>query len=412
VTPAEPACWSDILPASPRRAVIAAWALMAALNLAAGLVIATWPERQSDLDTMRRWGRNWAAGGAEIYARDPDWPDYPPHAIILLSPLGLLPDRPAVVVWAGVNLCLAVIAPLLALRYVSPRAGLASLVLPWLMFLCWGGLRNLLQFTLLALVFALLAIARAERWPVWSGVLMGLALMKPQVAAPFWLWAVLTRRFKTAATALGVVFAGCAIFLVRVQGSPLDLVRRYVTILRRLYLNNAGQVTMVGLAELRPLISTLTSPDAADAIAAALAVLLLAFVCIVGVREARGSSTLLYSAPPLAAIWSLLTFYHLTYGFVVLLPAAALLLLAQRPDTRTRRRRLFGLLQIAMMVDAPGLWRRFGPPLGVLPHLDAVLSHVDRVVMLLLFVGVGELAVSTVQAEAARGVAGQPAAGR
>ena len=169
---------------------------------------------------------------------------------------------------------------------------------------------------------------------------------------------------------------------------------------------------MVGLSELRPLVSTVTSPEASDAVAAAIAVLLLAFVCLVGIREGRSSRTLLYSAPPLAALWSLLTFYHLTYGFLVLLPAAALLLVSQQRETLARRRLLFWFLQLAMMLDVPGLWRRFGMPLGTHAYVDGVLMHVDRAVMLLLFVGVGELAVSAAHAEAASGVAGQPAAGR
>ena len=54
---------------------------MAALNLAAAVVITSWPERQTDLDTIQRWGGNWLLGGDDIYATDWDYPDYPPHAI-------------------------------------------------------------------------------------------------------------------------------------------------------------------------------------------------------------------------------------------------------------------------------------------------------------------------------------------
>ena len=66
-----------------------------------------------------------------------------------------------------------------------------------------------------------------------------------------------------------------------------------------------------------------------------------------------------YAAPPLVACWSLLTFYHLTYGFVVLLPVMMLLALNDaRPSIL--RKTLFWLLQLGMMFDIPGLSRRAG----------------------------------------------------
>lgn len=72
---------------------VAIWAALATLNLAAGVVIASWPARQADLDTMRRWTRAWLLDGRNIYAVDQRWPEYPPHAIVALSPIALLPDR-------------------------------------------------------------------------------------------------------------------------------------------------------------------------------------------------------------------------------------------------------------------------------------------------------------------------------
>jgi len=92
-------------------------------------------------------------------------------------------------------------------------------------------------------------------------------------------------------------------------------------------------------------------------------------------------------------LWSLLTFYHLTYGFLILFPLAAYLLLVEYPDTRVFRRRLFWSLQLGMMFDVPGWSRRLAPLLSIPDWVDAVLGHFDRVLVLALFAATGILAI-------------------
>ena len=95
----------------------------------------------------------------------------------------------------------------------------------------------------------------------------------------------------------------------------------------------------------------------------------------------------------MVALWSLLTFYHLTYGFLILLPLAAHLLLVEMPDTQVFRRRLFWSLQLGLMFDVPGLSRRLVPLLSIPVWVDVLLSHFDRVLMLGLYAATGVLAV-------------------
>jgi len=68
------------------------WAALAALNLVAGAVTSSQPNRLYDLEAMMGWGRHWLVAGANIFAPGV-WGhvDYPPNAIVTLSPLGLLP---------------------------------------------------------------------------------------------------------------------------------------------------------------------------------------------------------------------------------------------------------------------------------------------------------------------------------
>jgi hypothetical protein len=108
---------------------------MAILNLSAGLVITSWPERQGDLDMIEGWGQQWLVAGMNLYATDA-MPNYPPHAVVALSPLGILSHIWAVRAWTILNFCLAVAAPYLAVRFAQPLAARRAVALPVLMFLC------------------------------------------------------------------------------------------------------------------------------------------------------------------------------------------------------------------------------------------------------------------------------------
>lgn len=385
---------SDILPrafVTHRRVALTVWGLMAALNLVAALFIVFWPERQVDLDTIQRWSGNWLLRGDEIYASDWDYPDYPPHAIVLLSPLGLMSLEPAVRVWALINLALALVAPYLALRHIRPDISALEAALPVLMFVCWSGSRTLLQFSLLALTFGLASAVLADRRPLWSGVCLGLALMKPQIAAPFLVWAVIARRWSAVSVALGVIVGGFGLYCARAAANPVDVIRNYASILQYLY---TGEAIMLGLAQLRPLFQMAASTTSAvDAVSLAAAVILLGMLGGVAWVERRLDDRSKLAAPPMVALWSLLTFYHLTYGFLILLPLAAHLLFVESPGTRVFRRRLFWSLQLALMFDVPGWSRRLVPLLCMPGWVDAVLSHFDRVLMLGLYAATAALAL-------------------
>ncbi len=374
---------------------------MAALNLAAALVITSWPERQADLDTVQRWGANWLFRGDDIYATDWDYPDYPPHAIVLLSPLGAMSLESAVRVWSLINLPLVILAPYLALRHVRPDVSASEAALPVLMFVCWSGSRTLLQFSLLALTFGLASTVLADRRSLWSGVCLGLALMKPQIAAPFLIWAVIAKRWNVVSVALGVVAAGFGLYCARAAANPLDVIGHYASILRYLY---TGEAIMIGLAQLRPLFQMAAStPSSVDALSAAASVILLGGLCGVGWVERRLDDRSKLAAPSMLALWSLLTFYHLTYGFLILLPLAAHLLLVEVPGLQVFRRRLFWSLQLGLMVDVPGLSRRVVPLPSIPGWVDDRLGDFDRLLMLGLYAATLALAV-----RAARSASGQP----
>ena len=197
------------------------WAALALLNITAGIVISTHPHRITDLESMMRWGGNWLLDGDAMYGVADVHVDYPPNAIVVLSPLALLPIGMAIQAWVILSVVFACLAPYLAARFFRPYDSFRALLLPILMFVAWGGARTLTQFSLCALTFSMAALFLADRRPFAAGVWLGLAMMKPQVAVPVFLWSVFTRRWHVAATSIAVVGALWAVYCLRAQVSPV-----------------------------------------------------------------------------------------------------------------------------------------------------------------------------------------------
>ena len=372
----------------PSRRALIFWGTLAALNLAAGVVVSSQTQRLYDLESMMRWGRYWLVEGANIY--EPGlWGsvDYPPNAVVLLSPLGLLPIEAAHPIWLCLNVGMAILAPYCAARFLRPHDPFRVIALPVLFFLCWGGVRTLTQFTLIALTCSMAAMTVAARRPAAGGMWLGLAMMKPQVAVPVVLWSVFTRRWAVVFTSFAVAAALIGVFCIRSGAPPAWVATRYA---ETLAVHHTGEAILAGISELRPLIRQLVRDvSEVDAIAMSIALGLLAGICMTGFQEGSNRTRVLYAAPPFVACWSLMTFYHLTYGFVILLPVMMLLALNDAARSRLRTS-LFWMLQLGMMFDVPGLSRRAG--LAGTPLFANVLYHVDRALMLALFVGLVVLA--------------------
>jgi len=374
---------------NPSRLTLAAWSLLALLNLGSGLVISAQPDRLTDLETMTRWTRAWLSDGTNVYGEvEGGIVDYPPNAIVLLSPLGLLSGNRAAPAWLLLNVVLICLAPYVAARVVRPEMPLRVIVLPIAMFLCWGGVRTLAQFTVVPLTLSMAALLCADRRSLVAGVWLGLAMMKPQVAAPVFLWSLFARRWRVSVSAVLVAVGLAGVYSLWAGVGDLRLLTTQY--LGNLAVYHAGDALLLGASELRPLIlqAARHSPQV-DVVVVATGAVLLAIVCILSFREGTRRGSPLYAAPPLAACAVLLTVYHLTYGFLILLPALMALALVESRSPILQRR-VFWLLQIGMMFDVPGISRRAG--LGGTWLYDSALAHVDRVLMVALFTGLAVLA--------------------
>jgi len=258
-----------------------------------------------------------------------------------------------------------------------------------LMLLACGGIRTLNQFTLLALGCGLQGLVLAGRRPLSAGVWIGLALIKPHIGGPFLLWSVLTGAARTAAIAVGVVLGLVLVFCARVAESPFAVLTSYAGAVERVYVSVEH---LTGTTELHPLVHLVLRAPRAELATLVIGLALLAVVCGVGViARTRGRASLEIAA--LAALWSLLSFRHLSYNLVLMFPAIVALrfpeagrshgLVALRalPSARS----VFVVTLAALVVDVPMLWRRALD--GWLPAaVGPAFLHFDRVLVLGVFV--------------------------
>ena len=347
------------------RAGLSLLAVAAAVNMAAGVALALRdPRRASDLWTMVEWCRAWLIEGRSLYAGADAFTDYPPNAIVLLSPLALLPQRWVVPMWTAGALLLTPVLPWLVMRCAAPsRCGLLAVTVPTLLYLCWAAPRTLLQFSLLSMTLACAAMLIVDsRW-LSSGALLGFALCKPHIAGPFALWMLVTARIRSLVVAAIVVCLGLAVFDARVSESPLTTVVGWGDVLGRAY---GGPEGLVGHTSLRAWVfDAVEDPARADAIWIVLSVVLLVALCGLAMRSrSRDLDDGGMAIPAMFCLWSLLTIYHNGNNMILMLPAFAFLWF--RDDRRTSPSWWLGILalQAALAFDVPVRLAAEAPSLG------------------------------------------------
>ncbi len=354
------------------------WFLLAALatlNLVAGLVVFN----RLDFQLMHGWTSDWLWHGVNLYAGE-SYTDYPPDAIVTLAPIALLPLAPSAWLWAFFNIGLAIAAPIVAAKAVRDDASKADIALLTLTFLAWSATRSLLQFSLLTLLFGLLAWRLADRRPWVAGMLLGLAVMKPQSALPFCLWVLFTGRWRLILPSVLTVAALWLAYCARVGAAPLAVAADYVAIMGEMY---AGAYQQVGHSEF----ARLAPPGSADLWRMLTALVTFGLITttvishLLSAPHTRAGRSPFPALPGLVAAAVLITFRHLSYAFVGLLPAAAWLLLDDEPVGKPARRRMFWVMQCGLIVDVPTAGRlleTLGVPLG---SVGTMLGHADRVLL-------------------------------
>ena len=367
-----------------------AWVLVAvaaALNLAVGFALALrQPARASDLLEMYDWCRTWLLRH-QLYTGPYAVTDYPPNAIVMLSPLALLPWRWVVPIWTAAALALTPLLPYVVVRCASHKRLFTAAAMPTLLFLCWGSVRTLLQFSLLSMTLLFASVLLADtRWAV-SGIFLGLALSKPHIAGPIALWAVLTKRIRVVVVAGIVVLAGLAVYDARVQENPFVTMNGYWRVLVKVY---GGAEGYMGLTSVRAWAYAITAdPRWADTLWALAAGLLLIVPSWLAVGDSHPSSAdRRMGILSVFCLWSLLIFYHNGNNLIMMLPAFVFLLLVDDPQTARQRWLFAAFLQAVLMFDVPTRLKAFAPARG---WLRILVLDFDRFVVLATFVYIATL---------------------
>lgn len=316
-------------------------------NLAAALAavsggVAIWlslqPHRLSDLYRLVGWCGTWVRG-AHLYGPAADV-DYPPWAIVLLSPLSLTPAAVLPVLWVAGNLaCLVYVARALTRRLAmaGDRDDLSANELMFLLMAA-GAMRTLNQFSLLSLALAVAGTRSAGTLrPLW----LGLSLFKPQIGGVLWAYAVWQREWRLAGTALLVPVALTVVYAAH-AGVPLSSVPIHYA--QSIALQYGGWFT--GQTEITPWIHALL-PGVPVAVLA-LAVAAVVFAPLSGSRPLLG-----------LALASLLSVRHLSYDLILLLPWVAGL-----------SRRAVWTLMPCFLLDPSALIRLVSPDSWLAMHAD------------------------------------------
>lgn len=376
------------------------WLALAGASLGWGFVTACRPGHSQDLQSISIWLRTWLwQGSSPYYLPDYIVANYPPHALVALSPLALIPESWLPIVWATLNLALAPLVCYLAFRVLKPDALQSAALVPCAMFLAWAGLRTGFangQFTLLVLGLGLLAFHFEEKRPLLGGLFLALALMKPHIGGAFLLWALFTKRWKMSVVACVLMGFGVCLYALRLMESPFASVRDYLGVLQHQF-GRGSEVqgsTALRVVELRPLISLFISQDAwGNRVHQLLLVVLLGCAASVGVLKSRlsrhGRDVVILQ---LCCLWVLMSVFHNPYDTILLLPVLMCLWTTCVPHPSGSKqwtdRAALWVLQLAMVIELPGVWWKLSKSfdLSAFNWIGVLFANFDRVLVLALFV--------------------------
>ncbi len=381
-------------------ALVYVWLAIALASLGWGFITAVRPGHSQDLKIIDTWLRAWLwQGSSPYYLPDYIVGNYPPHAIVALSPLALIPESWVAVIWALLNLALAPAVAYLAFRAMKPEAAWRAALLPCAMFLAWAGLRTGIangQFTLLILGTGLLAFLFEEKRPLLGGLFLALALMKPHIGGAFLLWALFTKRWRMTLWACVLMGLGVGLFALRLMESPFESVGAYLGVLQHQFgrgTNVQGDMSL-RVVELRPLINVFIQHDAwANRVHQLLLVVLLACAAVVGLMKSRLVAQQRDAAVlQLCCLWLLMSVFHNPYDTILLLPLLMGLWVVSVPSPSGSKKWTDGaallVLQLAMIIEFPAVWwklsKRFD--LSAFNWAGVVLENVDRLLVLGLFI--------------------------
>lgn len=348
--------------------------IAAIANVAVGLALSFHGGREGDLFQVVQWAREWMHG-LDPYALADALVDYPPWALVVITPLAWVPSGVLTACWVAVNLTLVVWLVGMLARWSEPAG--PSRVLLGALLACAASLRTLNQFSLLSFTLAIAGAAAESR--AIGGAVLGVSLFKPHIGGALALWIWLRGERGRVLVAIAVVLALTLVFSLRAGVDLVTLGREYAACLTRAYSDLAS---IPGHTDLRSaLVAYAPSLDLGLALSAALVVIL---VAPLGLGAWRAGGRLPGDDLEVAAfcgVVSLLATRHLSYDLLLLLP----LVVAWRVEpfggpfdfAQGRAKSLrFWILTALLVLEVPSIYRRVLAPAGFTAL--AFLTEIDR----------------------------------
>jgi hypothetical protein len=358
-------------------------ALMSAatINLIVGVALSFRGGRDGDLFQVVRWAGEWAHG-LDPYALADAGVDYPPWALVMLSPLAWVPNGVLTAFWIAANLgIVAWMVTRLSRWSNAPRARQTLLAA---LLLCAASLRTLNQFSVLSFALAIAGAASPSR--AIGGTLMGLSFFKPQIGGALALWVWLRGQRGRVLAGVAVVLALTLAFSARAGVDPLTVAREYAASLSSTY---SDLSSIPGHTDLRSAL-TLYAPSLDPGLSLSLALLLFLLVPL-GVALWRSGGALPTGDLEVAAfcgVVSLLATRHLSYDLLLLLPllvAWRVTPFAEEPRSAAQEHRIaFWVIAALLIVEVPSWYRRLLEPAGLTGL--AFLTELDRALCVAVWV--------------------------
>jgi hypothetical protein len=380
------------------KATLVVWLALAALSVGSTWWACWRFGASTDFFWVRSWLDAWHFGAHNPYHSAGLELDYPPWALIVLSPLGWFGGAKADFAYLLVNSVVSVVAAWQLVQWVAELVGakttplestaLAAMLLstrPLRVGLLYG---QTMPFAVLCFVAAMRFAM--HRRPIWSGLCFALASFKLNLAVAFGLVLAALGSWEALAAGLagtvGLFLISCACF----HEAPVALALDYLGSLERIY---GGPDFTPGATGVRSLFAAVTTDySVVQGLYAAFAAASFAWIAwAVRVATARGMNRAVLGST--VFLWTFLLLPNQAYNLPLVLPV---LWLTHWPETsliRTAWLRwtaatmglVYFIPNVPFAVERRAVvwWYRVNDAVG--GALDVVWPHRARVVVLLLF---------------------------
>lgn len=319
------------------------WSAVAAGSLGLAVWVALQPGHLGDLHEVRSWLAFFLTHAADPYAYFDRQLDYPPIALLVLSPLHFIPEHalaawflPGTVLVTGLAgwVFVGAIAERVYTTISTPqRAAFVALILSGssMRGAIWLG-----QTVALAVLFGALALRWSRRRPFAAAFALALCSFKPHLAVGFGLAIVLTDGFDVILVAVAIVISASLLVAAAVNQSVLTILASYAHNLFAMY---DGPEHIRGILSVRWVIEDIIGYYGVATLL--YAVTACASLVLIGVAARRAPDAAgRVQAAAAAMLWPLLFLPSQLYNGLMAAPALWLLMWPEADLIRNERQRL------------------------------------------------------------------------